>query len=484
MFRQISKKIPKDNDFPARVHRLDCLNRVLDLSLYDVYEHDFDQEEGANHEYIRFSERCPSTRLGLSLNRRVVEDAVSLLFGEQHFPTPHTANMDLKKHLADLIKETSLNSLMIEAAQRGSVGSVVILMRISAGRVIFEAVPTTYLTPIYQTAQPDRLQKIVERYKVSGQTLIDLDYSGIDDTQTYMWRREWTQDSEVYFFPQQMDDFRDPQKSPIPDAGRTVDHRLGFVPALWIKNLPGGNGPDGRCTFDAAIDATIAIDRQLSQLGRALKYQADPMLHISDSSGSGEIMRSAGNALITGKDGDAKLLELTGDASDAVLQYVSHLRTMAVEAVRGDRTEPDKLCPAQSGRAIEIMKLPLINLADDLKVQYGEGALLDLLRMVIMASERIGLQINGKEVGQLSDSPITLEWPEYFASDAEDRQAEAMRLDTLLKAGVISRETAVKSVAKSFDIEDLPAEIARIKADRAAELAEFPEAGRQIKGTV
>ena len=39
----------------------------------------------------------------------------------------------------------------------------------------------------------------------------------------------------------------------VEDAARTVRHGLGFVPIVWIRNLPGGDEIDGACTFRPAI---------------------------------------------------------------------------------------------------------------------------------------------------------------------------------------------------------------------------------------
>ena len=42
------------------------------------------------------------------------------------------------------------------------------------------------------------------------------------------------------------------------------------------------------------------------------------------------------------------------------------------------------------------------------------------------------------------------------------RQKDAQTLSSLANAGHISRESAVKAIADTFDIEDVPAELARI----------------------
>ncbi len=135
-------------------------------------------------------------------------------------------------------------------------------------------------------------------------------------------------------------------------------HGLGFVPIVWVRNLPGGDDIDGACTFRPAVETGIEIDYQLSQAGRGLKYSSDPTLLIREPAGvEGELTRGGANALVVSERGDAKLLEINGTAAAAVIDYVRTLREMALEGVHGNRASADRLSAAQSGRALELMNL-------------------------------------------------------------------------------------------------------------------------------
>ena len=61
---------------------------------------------------------------------------------------------------------------------------------------------------------------------------------------------------------------------------------------------------------------------------------------------------------------------------------------------------------------------------------------------------------------------LSLNWPRWYPTTADDRQKDAQTLSTLASAGQISRESAVKAIANEFDIEDVPAELGRISAER------------------
>lgn len=445
---------------------LDILHRVLDGSLYDVLPYQFHEERSLGGDYIPLRSRRPSVRYGLS--RIVVEDSVSLLFSEGHFPTIDCADPAVQSILSDIAKEARLNQVMTDAAIRGSVGSVVILMRVLHGRVFFQVLDTTYLTPIWDPEVPDSLLRVIERYKVAGQRLVEIGYEVANPEIDYWFERQWDSQYETWLTPVAVGG----TGSPEIDSGRSVRHGLGFVPMVWVRNLPGGSATgdlnDGACTFRAAVETQIEIDYQLSQAGRGLKYSSDPTLLIKEPATSdGQIVKGAGNALVVSEKGDARLLEIGGTASAAVMEYVRTLRELALESVHGNRANADRLTVAQSGRALELMNQGLLWLADNLRVSYGETALLCLARMVLRASQVYPLRAMERNVPALDASTrLSIKWPRWYPPTADDRQKDAQTLTTLVRARLVSRETAVKAIADTFDIEDIPGELASIEADQ------------------
>jgi hypothetical protein len=357
---------------------------------------------------------------------------------------------------------------MTEAAIRGSVGSIAILLRVLRGRVFVNVLDTAYLTPTWSADEPDTLASVTERYKVAGSVLVAAGYDELADSNGAFWfMRSWDCDSEIWFVPSPVGDPADPA---IDDV-RSIQHNFGFVPLVWVRNLPGlsatGNTDDGACTFRAAIETQIEIDYQLSQAGRGLKYSSDPTLLIKEpASTDSEIVKGAGNALVVSEKGDAKLLEIGGTASAAVIEYVRTLREFALESVHGNRANADRLSAAQSGRALELLNQGLIWLADNLRISYGEGALLQLGRMILRAAQTYPLTIMGQPAPALDPTArLSLKWPRWYAPTADDRQKDAQTLSTLAAAGQISRETAVKTIADTYDIADVADELARIASD-------------------
>ena len=474
----LQARMPRDAEMPERSFRLGALEAVLDGRQYDVLPHSFSCERSESGDYVSLDERRPSVRTGLC--RVVVEDSVSLLFSEGHWPTLRANDPRTVAALADLVRETHLNDTMLEAATRGSVGSVAVLLRAVERRPYFEVLSTRFLTPQWSRKRPGALLSVTERYKVAASELRLLGYE-VDATETQMWfQRRWDSQAETWFLPT-------PVGSTAParvDAERTVVHGLGFVPLVWMRNISGGraldpDGCDGACTFSAGIDTVIEADYLLSQAGRGLKYGSDPTLVLKDSNAAlgpaAGPVRSGGaaNALTIPPEGDAKLLEINGNAAAAVLAHVQELRAIALEAMHGNRAHGDRLTSGQSGRAIELMFQGLIWLADRLRISYGECGLLSLMRMVCTASSRVrgGLQIGGQDYPELDPAGLSLVWPSWFPASFADRQAQAATVTTLVGSGIIDHSTAFNIVAPLFDL------VARQADDLSRNETEAPAPG-------
>lgn len=475
MFKTIAALVPRDKDLPLRAWTLTVRNEFLDDTIYDRFGYEFHQERDENGDgsYIPIAKRAPSVRCGLL--GTVVSDSVSFLFAEGRFPQIDAGGDTASAETIEaIIKDCHLNDLMIEAATRGSIGSVCVLLRVLAKRLFFEALPTAYLTPKFQPLAPDTLESVQEKYKVKGLSLREAGYViADDDTADDFWfQREWTETAETWYFPRKCSDKNAPL---VVDTapGRTISHGLGFVPMVWIRNLPGGDQIDGGCTFKAAIENSIEINYQLSQGGRGLKYSSSPTLCLSTDDPDPSGKRVVGDALIVPTSGDAKLLEIDGGATQAVIEYTGALRKIALEATGGSRADSDKLSAATSGRAMELMNQSLINLADKLRSSYGEGGLLRLLKMIAYASNKFALvDSDAQSISPIApNTKIGLIWPKWYAPTADDRQADAGALSVLKTAGLISTETAVKSIADDYDIEGVDGELSAIKSEQAEDQA-------------
>jgi len=493
MFNYYLKNIKWDKDLSKRQKRIDLYTRVYNGTIYDHLEYFFfqERENGMNGNYIPIILRQPSVKINFC--KLVADNSVSLLFGSEHFPKVMNDDPDLKATIADIVECYKLNKVMIRAATIGSTGSVVLLVCVIDNKLSVKSKNTKYMTPIFD--KQDNLVKLIERYKVSGKQLVEQGYTNIEDQRKDYWfHREWDDAAETYYLPYCCDD-----KTPNikVDIERTTIHNLGFVPAIWIRNLPKiidsddeGICIDGECTYASAIDAGIEIDYQLSQAGRALKYSADPLLVLKledemtlqgnmtsaidmvsgqfvGSGSNRSLPRSASNALMLSQEDEAKLLEINGEACKAVLEYVKHLREYLLETIHGTRTTDEKLNTVKSGTAMKAMNQELIWLTDKLRVSYGDGYL-QLIEMIIAISNSPGCSIiiEGKNVSQIKNNQkLKLAWPEWYPNTPADNVQNANALKTLSDAAILSKKTGTEFISEDFNINNIDSELSEIRKD-------------------
>lgn len=480
MWKTLQATYPKDRDYPARVARLQALQRVLNGTVYEYLKYAAHEETNGSGEYIKLRDRRPAVRYNMCA--LAVGESVAMLFSDDHAPQIDHPDETTRDVLRKIASDCQLCASMADAATRGSIGSVTLWLRILEGRVYVDVLDTVYLTPAWNPKRPDKLLTVTERRKVKGSDLAAMGYAIADRdlSADHWWQRVWDDAAETWFVPQKTD----VDKAPKVDAARTVKHALGFVPLVWIRNLPGGDAVDGSPTFcTEAIETQIELEYQLSQAARALRYASDPLLLIKEpaTNPGGQMVRSASNAIVVSEKGDAKLVEIDGTATSAVLDYVRVLRDHTLEQLHATRVNPEKLGAANSGRALEILNQPLIWLAGKLRQSYGAGGLQKLLQMIVRVGSSSQLvNRDGSAVPKLANGDVTLKWPAWYPPTSADLSQIANTLRTHTDAGHMSQEAAVGITAPLYDIADTSAELGKIKADEAARAAQAPQIQEKI----
>ena len=280
---------------------------------------------------------------------------------------------------------------------------------------------------------------VVERYKVPGADLAALGYEVAEPQAVYWFMRRWDAEHETWFVPQPVSD----RRGAVVDTARSVRHGLGFVPIVWIRNLPGGIEPDGACTFRAAIESSIEIDYQLSQAGRGLKYSSDPTLLIKEPAGlEGDIVRGAGNALVVSEKGDARLLEIGGTAAGGGARLCAV--AAGAGAGRGAR-QPGRRQPAECsgvgpGAGDDEPGAGLVGGQPAGQLRRGRVA------AAVPDDPAGGGTVSGdgrrvrRSAALDAGAPLRLVWPPWYPSGSEDRARDAATLLRLAEAEKISPE--------------------------------------------
>ena len=460
-------KLNLDHSLSDRAIKNLTLSKVLNGTMYDCLNHSY-YNEMSGGEYIPLDKRRPSVNTGTSLLVKVVEDIVSLLFDDEHFPNIHANDITTRDKLVDIIKDSNLKGIMIESALKGSVGSVAIKFSLLRNRVFFNVLNTTFLTPFYDPEEPDTLLKVVEQYKISGEDLNRIGYD-LDGSFNYWFIREYNKEEEIIYKPIKVH----PDIKITFTKDKVVNHNLGFCPVVWIKNLPNGYSPiDGASTFESGISTAIEMDYQISQGGRALKYAGDPKLVIKTDDKEALIGMGSGskNALIVPQDSDTKYLEINGTAASSILDYNEKLRASLLETIHGNRTNADKMSSAQSGRAMEMMNQDLIWQTSKLRISYG-NALLNLLKMICKISNipNVFIKIDDEKITGLNSKGLTLVWPNWYTLTAQEKQLEVNAICQAYDSKIISKHTAIKNIANIYEIEDIEAEYLLLEKEEKEE---------------
>lgn len=454
--------IDLDHEWSIREKKLYILHKFLDNSIYDKLA-PF-SEEFSGGKYMPLIGRRPSVIYPLP--KIIVNDSVSMLFGDEHFPLlkcpqDHESTV---KFLEYIQCQSKLKQVMISAARRGSTGSVCVLVKVINRNFYFDALHTRYLNPIFDWENPGVLSKLQERRKLDGATLRAIGYTVKNDNmnKAFVIIREWNTTQEIYYKPYLQEDEQKEGFKPSIDNERSSTHDLGFLPAIWIKNLPACETIDGECTFEAACEVAIEISYQLSQHGRLLKYNSDPTLVIKEPANikDNQIFKGIGT-LNLDSDGDAYLLEMKSNITEAVLAYCEKLRKYALESVRGNRSDPDMLKTAMSGKALQFLNHPMISLVSEMRLTYGDG-LLSIYRMILAVCKSSLFDIDygdyTPDFSENCEEHLELDWPDWYPQTSQDDLQEAQTTVSYLGAGVISKETATESVADKYHIADVEQE--------------------------
>lgn len=460
-----------DKDATLRELRLSILEMFMNGTIYDNLSAFNSEYLNGGGNYIPLKNRRPSVLYNLC--KIIVNESVGMLFGEGHFPEARCSEDHEKTNdfICYLNKVSKIKQVMLNAAQTGSIGSVCIIVKVLNRKFYFDVLNTKHLFPIFDQNEPDKLSELHDKKKIDGSTLMSYGYDipEKDKNKYFYVKRTWTTEREIYYKPYLVDDVN---AIPQEDASKSTDHNLGFVPAVWIQNTPKAHHIDGECTFAAAIDISVEIDYQLSQVGRGLYYNSDPILAVKDPSTVSETQFIKNqHAMKLDEKGDAFYVEITGNSVDAVLNYVKTLREYGLEAVRGNRSSPEKAHTAQSGRALQMMNHPLITLVDEMRLTYGEYGLVSLYKMciAIFESGEFDLDLEGNEPDAGCDSHIALYWQDWYPQTGRDKLEEAQALGLLRQNKIISQKSAIEYLASEYGIDNSDEEIKAIDKEVLSE---------------
>ena len=457
--------------------------------------------------YVPLRMRRPSSpyRLG----RVIVRAFTNMLFGEQRFPKVTVAGDDDTQDFVEaLIEATSLPVKMMQARDIGGAsGSVGFSWCYHEGKPRVDVHHGKHCH-VHKWASRDDLipAHVSEIFRFFRDEYDDI--KGTVVRNWYWYRRDWTEETDVYFQEVPVRSSSRGIVEPVweVDQERSVQHDDGFCHFVWVQNRPTGE-VDGVPDYDQLYESLDFIDILYSILGRGTVSNLDPtlVLHMDlDLVQRMGIKKGSDNSLTVGKDGSAEYLELGGTSIDIGLKLFESKRRTTLEVAQCVLTDSDKLAAnGVSSVALKMIYAPMIAACDAMREQYGTAIYRLIEQMVRVAQAKYGEKIvtvdesNNEEVGQfvvmlppkVTKEPVVgedgkptgeektvvedrqpgegthfkLVWGPWFAPTPEDQTAIATMLASATGgAAFMAPDTAVELMASAFN-RDPSEEVKRMK---------------------
>ncbi len=457
--------------------------------------------------YIPQLQRAPSVqyRLGTTICRRMKAFTIG-----RPFPDFTVDESDGVVDLVAWLRDNALASVFPEAQLDAAVqGSAAIVFGFANASLMCRSYRRSQAWPLFQ--EDGQLAGLVIRYAGYHPTTgMPCWFRGILDSRVETWETAggiggpWT-------------------------AWRTTEHNLGFVPAVWLRNLVAShNAIDGISVLDGILPSLKALDYSLSRQDRALAYTADPQAVIEDDNPEDVVKRlvkSPAGTWIVGKGGKIYYLEIDGKGIELQGNFADRMRKAALEVARVALTDPDSIKGGElSGYALRMVHEAMIDLADEQRLIL-EKAMREMLCKIIGATqiatargELLNLPAASGETGQsgwpwarammtklIGDArnraaggaataegdselyhpwiegnqarrwpraatvsgawDIDVEWSAYFDPSPQEDLESMQAIAAARSSGVASLETCVRTAAPLMRAGNVEEEIARVKAE-------------------
>lgn len=442
--------------------------RKPELDTYDAYyekrqyddKMDWDEAEEST-DFISVRKRKP--RINYNVAKLLVDKVAAKLAGSRTFPKFSIEDSPEDTEFLRLVQKVSeFRAHLIEPMKKAlKQGSTFVRFHLVDGKPQIESFNSKFCYPMFDAN--GELESVDIRYIYEDEN--DKDSSGRFKVKWFRLSLSKTTDI-LYDTPE----FKNGQKPEFQEVER-VDHDLGWVQGEWLRTSKEMFTIDGPSLFGDILDFIDELNYSLSQSSRAVSYNQEPQLGVNgmDEDEIDLLIKSSSRAWSLGKEGKAEFISSDMKGVDAAEQHRDHNRHRMLEVVRVVMHDPEKIVgSAQSGKALETLYEPLVDLVDELRTIF-EPQLVNLL--IRLAMTLLVAIIKGEETvlevpkGYKPESlDVTTKWPDLFPPTIEDLQKKSMIASTLGNASIFARETMMRWLAPDFGVEDIEEEIKKVAA--------------------
>lgn len=442
--------------------------RKDDLELFDKYlesrQYDgmqpWDQKEDSGGDYIPVRKRAP--RIIYNFAKVLTDRIASKLFGGDVFPNIKVEDdPDTDDFLGFVEKAAKLRVHLLDVAKKAlGAGAGFLRFYFVQGHIQIETFKSKYCYPEFGAdgeLESIRIQYIYEDFE-------DLDKDGNPKWKWYKLQLGNTRD--ILFNNPDYDEGEEPNFSVV----NSVDHNLGYVQGQWFK-APGGdhNSPDGNSVLCDLLDFIDEINYSVSQSSETVQYNQDPLLSIKGLSEeeTNLVVRSSRKALNLGREGEANFVESTGEGVKTAIEHRDKIRLMVQDVARVVFLDPEKMAShAQSGRAMEVMHGPLVELINELRPHFEPQVVALLLKLAVtfltLNDQGVETDVMIPPGWQPKSMNVSAHWPPIFPLTIDDLKSMAAIGVQVATANIFSRETITRWLAPHFHVDDIDEELDKI----------------------
>lgn len=441
--------------------------RNKELDLYDAYYEStqyskmpaWDENGTRDGEFIPVRKRQP--RIIYNFGKVLVDRVTSKLVGDAHFPDLKVEDdPDTDEFIELVVKTSKLKQRATQAIRLMCLsGSSFMRFMLVEGSLIMETYHSKYCYPKFKPN--NKLESIKIMYVFEDQNERD----GAGNYKKKWFRMDLDEQNDTTYDTPDYNMESEPEFKVV----SVENHALGFVQGHWFRTDMDKHSPDGPSLIGDVLDFIDELNYNLSQSSQAVGYNQEPQLVLTglDTDGIEKLIRSSTKTWALGKESDAKFVETSMEGVKTASEFRDKVRLGIQDVARVVLLDPDKLgVHAQSGKAMEVLHGPLVELINELRPMVEEGIVELITRMLItvMVYRSRGMDTDI----QVPDgyAPISMEivaaWPQIFPMTMEDLLKKSQVAQTLTSTNILSREWATEWLAKDVGIEDVEAELEKI----------------------
>lgn len=417
------------------------------------------EAEADQSQYVPINQRKPT--IVFPLAEVITSRIASKLFGEDVFPKFMVEDdLEASAALQNMVRGLKLKSYCLDFTKLAlALGSVFVRIKVLDEHLSLEHYSSNVCYPEF--GADGELEALRVQYVYEDSTKVDEESQ---EPKKYWFSFLLTKKEDILYNNPEYKEGQPPEFKVV----SKVEHDLGHVQGEWLKLTSDDLAIDGESKIKNILDLADSISYNLSMSDRATLYGIDPQLILRgmESSELEELIKSKEKSWTLGREGEASFLEIDGAGVVNAGEVELRLQRKAQEITKAIMHDPEKIIgAAQSGKAMEILNAPLLELITELRPMFGEF-LQKLTKKILIMSRDMEVKNAAKwkvpESLDIEELDLNLEWGEIFPPTVQDLGQLAAFYVQLTNGNILSRETALRKLAPYIGIEDVDEEVKKI----------------------